>query len=570
MPINNDVLKKYLLEAKLITEEKLTVAETFANQEGKFLSEILIEKEFLSEEQVIRALAEISHIPFIKLSDQIIPEEILKEIPYKMAVNQKIIVFDIDKEKKIAKVAMADPENQEVLELVKKKLLMEVIPYFTTEKELKYTIQSYNRDINDRFNKLLQGALKDQTKIETLDDASKIVDTIIAFAYQNKASDIHLEPLVKSFLVRYRIDGVLHDIVNLPKEIEELIVSRIKVLANLRTDEHRAAQDGRFKLDLEGDEITLRVSIIPIYSGEKVVLRLLVSQKRQLDLTSLGYSEKNIEVIKNNLEKSHGMILITGPTGSGKTTTLYTVLKILNTREVNISTIEDPIEYRLEGINQIQVNPKADLTFANGLRSLLRQDPDIIMVGEIRDEETASISINAALTGHIVLATLHTNSAAATLPRLLEMGVEGFLVASTVNIAIAQRLIRKICDKCKESYTLDASEVEKLQKGVSVNKKFIENLEKEIKEKYHTEELVFYRGKGCQFCNNTGLTGRTCIVEVLEVSNELKKAILRNESPEAIEAQAVAAGMTTMFVDGINKVINGETTIEEVLRVVRE
>lgn len=570
MPVLTENLKKYLLATKLITEERLQEAEKIARQEKKTLKETLIEKGYLNDEQLGKAIADIIRIPFIKLSDVIIPEEAIKEIPFTMAVNQKIIVFDIDKEKNISKVAMVDPENEETIEFIKKKLLTEVIPYYTTERELKTALQLYNRDINERFNRLLQGALKQSTKIETLEDASKIVDTMINFAYQNKASDIHLEPFPKLLLVRYRIDGVLHDIVNLPKEIEELIITRIKVLSNMRTDEHRAAQDGRFKSDIEGEEITLRVSVMPVYSGEKIVMRLLTAQRQKLDLPTLGFSEKKIELIQDNIHKNHGMVLVTGPTGCGKTTTLYTILKILNTREVNISTIEDPIEYRLEGINQIQVNPKANLTFANGLRALLRQDPDILMVGEIRDEETASISINAALTGHIVLATLHTNSAAATLPRLLEMGVETFLVASTVNIAMAQRLVRKICEKCKMKYTLNPSKLKEVSKETHVNIKFMENLEKSLKEKHKNQEITLYKGKGCKLCNNTGFQGRTSIAEVLEVDSEIRKAILKNESPTEIEEKAIKNGMTTMFTDGLDKVLTGITTIEEILRAVRE
>lgn len=570
MPTTAENLKKYLLAAKLITEEKLTEAERIAKQEKKTLEETLIEKGVLSDEQIGKAIADIIRIPFIKLSDIIIPEEAIKEIPYTMAANQKIVVFDIDKEKNISKVAMTDPENHETIQFIKKKLLTEIIPYYTTERELKTALQLYNRDINERFNKLLQGALKQTTKIETLEDASKIVDTMVNFAYQNKASDIHIEPFPQSLLVRYRIDGVLHDIVNLPKEITELITTRIKVLSSMRTDEHRSAQDGRFKYDVEGEEITLRVSVIPIYNGEKVVMRLLAAQRQKLDLPSLGFSEKNIALIQDNIHKSHGMVLVTGPTGCGKTTTLYTVLKMLNIREVNISTIEDPIEYRLEGINQIQVNPQANLTFANGLRSLLRQDPDILMVGEIRDEETAGISINAALTGHIVLATLHTNSAAATLPRLLEMGVETFLVASTVNIAMAQRLVRKICEKCKTKHTLDPKKLKEVSKETHVNIKFIENLEQSLKEKYKNEEIVMYKGKGCKLCNNTGFQGRTCIAEVLEVNEEIRKAILKNESPKEIENKAIKNGMATMFADGLDKALAGITTLEEILRAVRE
>ncbi|MEK7145868.1 MAG: GspE/PulE family protein, partial [Patescibacteria group bacterium] len=335
-------------------------------------------------------------------------------------------------------------------------------------KNIKTALKVYSPDVNTKFAKLLEGALVDRHKIESLNEASKIVDTIILFAYQNDASDIHIEPQKKAISIRYRIDGILHLITDLPLLIADLIVTRIKVLANMPTDEHRAALDGRFKIELEGTEITLRVSIIPTYHGEKVVMRLLTSTNQSLNLESFGYSERNLEVIRNNILKTHGIILMTGPTGSGKTTTLYTLLNLLNSPEVNISTIEDPIEYRLEGINQIQVNPKTNLTFADGLRALLRQDPDIVMVGEIRDKETAGIAINAALTGHLVLATLHTNDAATTLPRMVEMEVENFLLAATARMVVAQRLVRKICDSCKESYELSLEQMEALGKKFNI------------------------------------------------------------------------------------------------------
>ncbi|MFA6992232.1 MAG: GspE/PulE family protein, partial [Candidatus Gracilibacteria bacterium] len=306
--------------------------------------------------------------------------------------------------------------NYELISSLEKKTGVEIEKYYATKRDIKLSLKAYNKDVNEKFTKLLKSVLADPTKIESLKDSAKIVDTIILFAFQNSASDIHIEPRKDTIIIRYRIDGLLQPIAELPISILELLITRIKVLANLRTDEHRTAQDGRFKIELENNEITLRVSILPTYDGEKTVLRLLTSTNQELDLETLGYSEENMQTIKRNILKTNGIILMTGPTGSGKTTTLYSILKLLNSPEVNISTIEDPIEYRLEGVNQIQVNPKTNLTFATGLRSLLRQDPDIIMVGEIRDEETAGIAINSALTGHLVLATLHTNDAASTLP----------------------------------------------------------------------------------------------------------------------------------------------------------
>ena len=443
MPVSDNILSKTLLEQKLVDEKKLKSIADKAKAGGLSLQTAMFEHGIIGDDILGKIVADILKVPFVKLAEANIVESLLRVIPYTVASHQKILPFKQEGDQLL--VAMYDPSNKEIINFIEQKTGFKVVPYFATKKDIKASLKIYNRDINEKFNKLLKSVMADPSKIESLKDASKILDTIILFAYQNNASDIHLEPHYKFLSVRYRIDGILHNIAELPLQIIDLLVTRIKVLANMRTDEHRAPQDGRFRIDLEGNEITMRVSVIPVYDGEKVVLRLLSSQRQELNLDSLGYTPSNLQIIKNNIAKTHGMILMTGPTGSGKTTTLYSILKMLNSPEVNIATIEDPIEYRLEGVNQIQVNPKAELTFATGLRSILRQDPDIVMVGEIRDEETAGIAINAALTGHLVLATLHTNDAATTLPRMLEMGVEGFLVAATTNAVIAQRLVRTVC-----------------------------------------------------------------------------------------------------------------------------
>lgn len=555
-----------LLQSQALTEEQVKQAQLIATQDQKSLQQVLLEQGIITDEQIGKVTAEVIHVPFVRLTEMDIPDEILKTLPYSVASTQRVIVFGKSGQKLL--VAMIDPENQEMVNIIRKKTGMEVEAYYATEIDLKKALQLYSKDVHARFDKLLKGALKDPSKIESLEDASKIVDTIIAFAYQHKASDVHIEPQKENVLVRYRIDGMLHDIVELPKEIQDLIITRIKVLSNLRTDEHRASQDGRFKVDFENVEVTLRVSILPVYDGEKVVLRLLISRQKALTLEDLGYSEWNRSVIEDNMKKTHGMLLVTGPTGSGKTTTLYTILQMLNQREVNISTIEDPVEYRLVGINQIQVNPKTNLTFAAGLRSILRQDPDIVMVGEIRDEETASIAINAALTGHLVLATLHTNDAATTLPRLLEMGAENFLVASTVNTVVAQRLVRKICEKCKVSYASSKKEFENL---CQANKIDFSVLEKNGLVKLDAQgNLTLYKGEGCERCGSTGFEGRTCIAEVINVSEVIRRAILENATPEEILNKAREEGTRMMFEDGLEKVLAGNTTLEEVLRVIKE
>ncbi len=383
-----------------------------------------------------------------------------------------------------------------------------------------------------------------------------LMELLIMHAHKLRASDIHINPTPENLEIKYRIDGVMQDVFLFPLTICPEIVSRIKILADLRTDEHQAAQDGRFRFRIEdGGVIDIRVSIVPTYYGENAVLRLLADQSEEYTLEKLGFSSENLGKINHALKKPFGMILATGPTGSGKTTTLYTMIKQLNNKEVSIITVEDPIEYAIKGIKQVQVNQRTGLTFAKGLRSFLRQDPDIIMVGEIRDSETATLSVNAALTGHLLLSTLHTNDSATTLPRLLDMGVEPFLAASTVNIAIGQRLVRKICSQCKEEVKITEAELKSLSEIISV--------------KIPTGQK-FYRGKGCDVCNFTGYRGRMGIQEVLLVDSDIREAILRKASSNDIKSIAIKKGMTAMADDGFEKARAGLTTINEIIRVFYE
>lgn len=384
----------------------------------------------------------------------------------------------------------------------------------------------------------------------------KLVDNLIEYAHSVRASDIHLDPDETGMRVRLRIDGVLDDTFTFPKQIRSEVISRIKVMSGMRTDEHQVAQDGRFRSIFEDiGAIDIRVSIAPTYFGENAVLRLLSDKSEQFTLDTLGFSASDKDKITKAIHRSHGMILSTGPTGSGKTTTLYTLIKVLNKPGVSITTVEDPIEYAVEGINQIQVNPRTGLSFSNGLRSILRQDPDIIMVGEIRDSETASIAVNTSLTGHLLLSTLHTNDSATTLPRLLDMGIEPYLIASTVNIVIGQRLVRKLCGHCKTKKTLTATEHKSLESVLSAS-------DADIKHSYH--------GEGCDKCNTTGYCGRLGIYEVMLVDGEIREAFLRKSPSGEIKAIARANGMTTMIEDGLKKAEEGLTTIEEVLRVINE
>ena len=385
----------------------------------------------------------------------------------------------------------------------------------------------------------------------------EFVDLFIEYAYSSKSSDIHIEPAAEIVRIRFRVDGMLRDILEkgVPKTLHQEIITRIKVLAGLRTDEHLLPQDGRFRTKIEGfGEVDVRVSIMPTYHGENAVLRIL-AETRAYDLNSLGFSKSDLEKVKRAIIKPYGMILANGPTGSGKTTTLYTILKTLNRPEVSVITIEDPIEYSLEGTNQIQVDNKAGLTFANGLRSILRQDPNIVMVGEIRDTETADIAVNASLTGHLVLSTLHTNDAATTFPRLIDMGVPPFLAASTVNIAMGQRLVRTICQNCKKERTLNDEELASLKELIP-----------DVSDKTKT----FYIGDGCEKCGNSGYEGRIGIREVLEITDKIRDLIMSRANATQIKDEAVKNGMTTMLQDGLDKAKQGITTIEEVLRIIHE
>ena len=385
---------------------------------------------------------------------------------------------------------------------------------------------------------------------------TELVNLIIKKAWEAKASDIHIDPAPEMVIIRYRIDGITYDILTLPKEEQPLVVTRIKVLSGLRTDEHATAQDGRFRIPMGTSDIDLRVSIVPTFSGEDVVMRLLVGGARLISLEELGFSDKDMKTIKRYIHKPYGMILATGPTGSGKTTTLYAVLQILNTRQVSIVTIEDPIEYSVAGITQIPVNIQTNLTFAAGLRSIVRQDPNIIMVGEIRDNETAAISVNAALTGHLLLTTIHTNDSATTLLRLLDMGIEPFLIASTLNIAIGQRLVRKLCQDCRKSYPLTDEEREAFKD--IVNAKLLKS----------TKEM--WKADGCDTCNHTGYVKRIGIYEVLEVTEGVRQLIMRHATAEEIHAAALEGGMTPMLEDGFQKASDGVTSLAELLRVVHD
>lgn len=558
MLITDDQLKALVIKTGLANEQSLAELDEFARNSNVSLADALIEKDVVSDENLGILIADFLHIPFVVLSKLSIPEDVYRIVPEKIARKYKVVPFERTQEG--LKVAATDPRNSEILQAISKKAGLKVIPHLTTDRDIDNILRIYKRDLQKSFERLLQKELGivDISKVTDAAPIEKIVNLLVEFGYQDKVSDIHIEPEEKDSLVRFRIDGILHDVLYLPKTFHERVISRIKILSKLRTDEHLAPQDGKMRIKLDDENLDIRVSILPIADGEKAVLRLLASHFRQFSLIDLGMTEKDLKKVTNAYSKSYGMVLSTGPTGSGKTTSIYAILKILNTREKNITTIEDPVEYRIKGVNQINVNPKTDLTFANGLRSILRQDPNVVFVGEIRDSETAGIAVNAALTGHLVLSTLHTNDAATALPRLIDMKVEPFLVASTVNVIIAQRLIRKICDMCKMSYDIDRTDLEK-------------NLPTHIITKYFGQKDVvrLFRGKGCKICHNTGYAGRLGIFEVLEVTKEIKTLITAKNDSDVIQKKAIEDGMTTMLDDGLMKVVKGMTTIEEVLRVTK-
>lgn len=568
-------LKKILISGNILTGEEFEKKLSEASKAGKNTENYLMEKKIITPIVLYENAASFYKIPYIDLKNQTIRKDILFTIPEPIASTHNLIAFEAsDKE---IKIATTEPKDLEIFEFIKKKTNLKPIIHLTTPDSIKEVLKQYHKSLKAEFNYLSgdkgkDGSTNDLKKLAADLPVVRIVDTLLEYSIIEGASDIHIEPEEKNVLVRYRIDGILRNVMVLPKSVHSGITARIKILSNLKVDEHRLPQDGRFKIATNEYKVAFRVSILPTFDGEKIVLRLLNEKAQVLTLEQLGFQPTPLEAIKRNISKPHGVILVTGPTGSGKTTTLYTVLNILNTPEVNISTIEDPIEYRMPHVNQSQVNTKIGYTFASGLRAFLRQDPDIIMVGEIRDQETAEIAIHAAMTGHLVLSTIHTNDAATTMPRLSKMGVPSFLIASTVNVIIAQRLVRKICPNCIQSYNLDSETIKELEKQLDIES-ILKTLEKEktiMNAKKGLGSLLFYRGKGCKNCNNTGYKGRIGIYEILENNETISSLMLRNADANEINKELHNENIISMVEDGFIKAKNGITTIEEVLRVTKE
>jgi type IV pilus assembly protein PilB len=583
MRIQDEQLKRFLLDANLLTKADLAAAEKIAQEEGRLLSEALIAHGHLTEDDMRRVESYVMGIPFVSLKNIKVDFEILSLIPEPVARTHNIIAFK--KTSDSLEVAMLDTADLPAIDFVKKKVGLRILPRLTDTESMRSALRQYQKTLKDEFGDLI---MKDASALKVVgeegkDDMSesdlkkmaedlpvvRIVDTLLRHAIIQGASDIHIEPGEEEVVVRYRIDGILNDAMKLPKHVAGTIVARLKVLSNLKLDQKRLPQDGRFKMEMDGQKVSFRVSMLPVFYGEKVVMRLLRESRAGFSLEGIGFHGSTLERIHKATRATTGIILVTGPTGSGKSTTLYTILDLLNTPEVNISTIEDPIEYQMARVNQSQVKPEIGFTFAAGLRALMRQDPDIIMVGEIRDEETASLAINAALTGHLVLATLHTNSASGTVARLIDMGAEAFLLVSTLRVAVGQRLVRKLADD-KEPYVLTKAEREDI--GEHANLDFVlETLkeEKVVKPDATWNDITFYRPKE-KGETEDGYRGRIGIHEVLEITPTIKEMVLTHKTSDDIELQARKEGMLTMLEDGIYKAAKGLTSIEEVLRVINE
>ncbi len=557
--LTKEQLYEALVEGGGVTKEEFLSAAKSRDAKREGVDGVLVARGILTDLQVGQLLADYYGVPFISIEKTNVKKDVVRLIPESFA--RKQLVFPISKKGENITIAVADPSNATLSALLEKYLRGNVDFVYATARDLEGAMYMFQKDPEEALKATLEGTAADPGS-----RVINFVSTMIDYAYQSSSSDIHIEPEEDYTMIRYRIDGVLKDIFEMPKQFHEYVVSRIKVLAKLAIDEHRAAQDGKIRhRSAWGDKVDIRVSIVPTTNGEKVVMRLLAEKSRQFNLTDLGLSDADLKKVKIAIKRPWGMLLVTGPTGSGKSTSLYAALKLLNKREVNIATIEDPVEYDITGVNQIQVNPNTNLTFAKGLRSIVRQDPDIIMVGEIRDKETAQISVNAAMTGHLVLSTLHTNDAATAFPRLDDMGVEDFLISSTVIVVMAQRLVRKVCLSCIESLEISASE-EKLIKNYPQIVKYI----KELSGKKSLQGVRLFKGKGCPVCHNTGYVGRTGVFEVLLVTDTIREAIMQNKDADEIRDIAVKEGMTTMLHDGVEKVLTGITTIEEILRVTQE
>lgn len=558
-------IKNLLIKKGFIDEEIWKAAEEDGKRFNLSPLEILISREIINFDVFYDLLSEEIKIPRAQIRGIDIPPNILALVPQKIAFEKRLIPFDL--ENNTLKVAMTNPLDIETINILEEITHKTIKPYLATPQEIQYALVNYQKLYKEEYQKLLETELPQLTAVVTETNIVKLLDNLLGYAIGTNASDIHIEALEKEVLVRFRIDGILREMMRLPKNLLDPIIARIKVLSNLPLDEHFKPLDGRFKTKIGDFEFDIRVAIMPTLYGEKAVLRILSGVVKPTSLDGLGMNTEIQKIVENAISRSFGMILVTGPTGSGKTTTLYTIINLLNRPEVNIVTIEDPIEYAFTRVNQTQVNPKVGLDFAAGLRAFLRQDPDIIMVGEIRDQETAEIAVQAALTGHLVLSTLHTNDALTAIPRLVELGVPHYLLADSLVLVIAQRLVRKICQNCVTS-----EKINEVQKKIIIEQlKSLKIPEEKINEYEKKLQDVIYKGKGCSVCGYTGYQGRTGIFEAVLINDELKYLIASKElSLEKLRESARKNGYRTMFEDALDKIIVGITTLDEALRVIRE
>ncbi len=563
-------------------------------ESGKSLQSLILENNILNEKTLTERYAEAIGVPFVLIDKRDITSEALGKIPEPVARQYKAVVFNVDPKTGHVDLAIDDPEDIQAINFLQKDLGSRLRLHIATSTNIQDVLDLYRGDVGDKLTDVINIQREDEVKQgsevkeEDITEDSPIAQTVnllLEYAIKSSASDIHIEPHEQFVQVRYRIDGVLHEVNRLPRNVLNALVSRIKILSNLKIDERRVPQDGRFKINLGPNRYAFRVSTLPVTDGEKVVMRILSESSEPLTLKQLGIWGKSLKIVNHAIRQPNGMMLVTGPTGSGKSTTLHSVLNILNSPEVNISTIEDPVEYRLAGVNQTQVNTKAGMTFASGLRALLRQDPNIIMVGEIRDGETANLGVQAALTGHMVFSTLHTNDAATCLPRLLDMKIEPFLIASTVNAVIGQRLVRRLCKSCRQRIAINdlderhksmlddikapidklhSLEKQALSDGVGESAPDLSTTEDGINHIWMSSE------DGCEECNHTGYKGRVGIYEVLDNTVEVQKLIMANSTANEINDQALIDGMIDMKVDGIIKVLRGDTSLAEVYSATKD
>ncbi|HTJ73626.1 MAG TPA: GspE/PulE family protein [Verrucomicrobiae bacterium] len=593
MRISDATIETLLGRNKAITKEQIDALKEEGARSRRPLQDIVIQNKLVDEKELAEAFADYAQIPFVEIDPRDIPQDVLNKIPERIARQYNAVLFKID-ENGTHHLAMDDPDDVQAVNFIEKQIGENLKLYIATRNNILTCLENYRGDVNKELNQVIDVQREGNGENQTLTEAdiaedspiAQTVNLLLEYAIRSSASDVHIEPREEYVQVRYRIDGVLKEVNRLPRNVMNALISRVKILSNLKIDERRVPQDGRFKIKVAGKQYALRVSTLPLVDGEKIVMRILDESNQSVTLEELGYWGHSLEVIRQAMKEPNGMILMTGPTGSGKSTSLFSILTILNTPDVNISTVEDPVEYKIPGVNQTQTNPKAGMTFASGLRALLRQDPNIIMVGEIRDTETANLGIQAALTGHLVFSTLHTNNAATSLPRLLDMNIEPFLIASTVKAVVGQRLVRRLCMVCRQSHVPDKVEADAVIRLFNLHQgqtfSHIHALEQQAAAQHvgantplstsDTALTALWKAspEGCEECNHTGYKGRIGIYEALANTIPIQKMIVSNATSNQIQDQAISEGMTTMQTDGLIKALRGDTTVEEVLRVTKE